>query len=500
MVLGLLMFRMLYRYLSAEDFGFWSLLWSVFGYGVLVDFGLGFAAQKQVAELSVKQDWDRLSQILSTIIYFFTGVAMLIIAGAFLGADFLLGWFKVSPENLTRYRTVLLIFFGGLALGFPLGVFPEILRGRQKISAVNTVASVGLIANFVLQWLAIEYDWGLSAVLMIALGCTIGPDLVCGFLAFRDLPELRIRPSLFSWNNIGSTLSFSVFAYLITATNLVLGKTDQLVISSLLSVAAVAVYVAGAKVSEMFSLFTRQLQEALSPAAAHLHASGETAALQALLVQGTRLSVLISTPLYLLCAAYLRELISLLTSEKNPPAQTVWVGQILLFWYYTTILTHSVSKRIFVMIGHERRLMWLGVGEAIANLGLSVVLILTMHTVASVAIGSLIPTLFVGWVYLWPWVARDVGLTGWALFRTTTLPIWIGCVPMLGILAVLRTVPFFLWQNPLLTVLLQGGITFAVGIAGLWQFALNDGEREKFRNRLRSPKARTARPLAPEIS
>jgi O-antigen/teichoic acid export membrane protein len=116
MVLGLLMFRMLYRYLSAEDFGFWSLLWSVFGYGVLVDFGLGFAAQKQVAELSVKQDWDRLSQILSTIIYFFAGVAMLIIAGAFLGADFLLGWFKVSPENLTRYRTVLLIFFWRISL------------------------------------------------------------------------------------------------------------------------------------------------------------------------------------------------------------------------------------------------------------------------------------------------------------------------------------------------------------------------------------------------
>ena len=40
MAVGLLMFRMLYQGLSREEFGFWALLWSVFGYGILLDFGL----------------------------------------------------------------------------------------------------------------------------------------------------------------------------------------------------------------------------------------------------------------------------------------------------------------------------------------------------------------------------------------------------------------------------------------------------------------------------
>ena len=66
LVLGLLMFRMLYRELTKEEFGFWALLWSVFGYGVLLDFGFGFTAQKRVAELSVHQEWGKLSQVLST--------------------------------------------------------------------------------------------------------------------------------------------------------------------------------------------------------------------------------------------------------------------------------------------------------------------------------------------------------------------------------------------------------------------------------------------------
>src|SRR3954452_7238412 len=79
MGLGLLMVRLLYpkeispgNYsgLTPEEFGFYSLLWSIIGYGILMDFGFGLAAQKKVAELSVHKDWDQLSKVLSTIFYF----------------------------------------------------------------------------------------------------------------------------------------------------------------------------------------------------------------------------------------------------------------------------------------------------------------------------------------------------------------------------------------------------------------------------------------------
>jgi hypothetical protein len=55
----LVTFRLLYQGLDAEHFGFWSLLWAIFGYGILLDFGFGYAAQKKVAELSVKQGLGR---------------------------------------------------------------------------------------------------------------------------------------------------------------------------------------------------------------------------------------------------------------------------------------------------------------------------------------------------------------------------------------------------------------------------------------------------------
>ena len=77
MGLGLVTFRLLYQGLSAdpEQFGFWSLLWAVFGYGILLDFGLAYAAQKRVAQLSVTQDWPQVSRVLSTIFFTYLIVA-----------------------------------------------------------------------------------------------------------------------------------------------------------------------------------------------------------------------------------------------------------------------------------------------------------------------------------------------------------------------------------------------------------------------------------------
>src|SRR5438552_18865437 len=99
LVLGMVLFRLIYQSLSHEEFGFWALLWSVFGYGILLDFGFGFAAQKRVAELSVKQDWDGLSSVLSTILSFYFGIAVVLGALVLLGSHSIIGRFGVSDSN-----------------------------------------------------------------------------------------------------------------------------------------------------------------------------------------------------------------------------------------------------------------------------------------------------------------------------------------------------------------------------------------------------------------
>lgn len=416
--LGLITFRLIYRALPAEDFGFWAVLWSVFGFGALADFGLGFATQKRVAELSARGEWKELSRVLSTVLVTFIGIGVCVALAAWFGKDALLAVLKVSPENEARYRGVMLTFFIGMACGFPLGIFPEILRGMQRVGTVNSVACIGLTLNFIGIYTAIQSGWSLDTLLIVALVTTLLPDLICGIIALRSLPELRLRFSAFSRATVTETMRFSLIAYLITATNLVLGKTDQMILGTCLSLASVAIYVAGSKVAEIFALFTRQIHEALSPAAARLNAMCDKDSLRTLLVDGTRISLLIAVPLYVLFAMRLPVFVQVLTGA-TVSAESWWTGQILLAWFLTTIATHATTKRIFVMTGHERRLLSFGLGEAISNVTLSIILVKIWPHPASVAVGSIIPTLLFGWLGLWPWAARESALSPFRLLVKT---------------------------------------------------------------------------------
>ncbi|MFO1498393.1 MAG: oligosaccharide flippase family protein [Verrucomicrobiota bacterium] len=341
LVLGLIMFRFLYRTLSAEEFGFWALLWSVFGYGVLMDFGFGFTAQKRVAELSARQEWGKLSEVLSTILFTYVFVGLAIAVAGTIASGWMVRALHVSRENQEGFQGILVLFFAGLGLAYPLGLFPEMLRGQQRIALGNLIFSGGMLANFSLSVTAIHFGWGLKALILIALLCTFIPDLICGVFAISQLRGVEIRPRHFSRGMVRQTMSFSVFAYVTTLSNVILAKTDQLVLSAVLGVAAVALYQAGAKVAEMFVGISQQLPDTFSPAAAHLHAKGDRLELRALLINGTRFTVMLATPVYLVSAFYMKEWIRLLTGEC--PATTFWVGQVLLLWSYTTVVTRGCA-------------------------------------------------------------------------------------------------------------------------------------------------------------
>ena len=478
--LGVVLFRLLFNGLTDEEFGFWGLLWSVFGYGILLDFGFGFTAQKRVAELSTRKDWDQLSRVLSTIFFSYVGIAaILVLIGITLSPSIINLFAEISPQNKGPFTLTLTLFFCGMGVAFPLGMFPEMLKGQQRISLANYTLLGGFLANFVLVMLCIQNKWGLHILLLITVGCSMAAELVCGFFAMRAMPEVKIRPSLFSRGMVHNTMRFSLFAYVTTLTTVILTRTDQLVLSTMLAVSAVKIYQAGAKVSEMFSSFAMQIPETLSPAAAHLHAKGDKDFLRQLLVDGTRFSVMLATPLYLLCAFFLEQLLWILTGQAVNP-QTYWTGQILLFWVYTTILTQSVSKRIFMMTGHERRLMWLGVGEALLNLGLSVVLLAYFRNVVSVAVGSLIATFVFGWFSLWPWAAREANLSGWKLACTVIFPTWLACLPIVGIIILGRVLMKPAFQASIYALITEGTLIFMVAAVCLYRVALSPGEREKF--------------------
>lgn len=408
-ILGLVLFRTMFQQFSDTQFGFWTLLWSLFGYGILLDFGFGFTAQKAVASKTATGDIEGLSKLLATIFWTFIGMAtLLLVVFLALKQPFMVRM-GVKPQEMAEFGNAYTVFFIGLAIMFPLGLFPEILRGLQRIDLANWTSTFTTLVNFALLFWGLRSGWNMAALMCVSVVTSILPNCIAAALALRRLPGISFSPAHFEWRSVRSQMGFSLTAYIITFSNMLMAKSDQLVISLTLGVALVAVYQAGYKMGEMLGMFSIQLQQALSPAAAALHAKGDSNGLRTLFLRSSRLTLLLVTPAYLLSAVYLEPLIRLLTGMETVPRGTWWIGQVLLLAIYSSQITNSCSKRVLVMCGEERSLLRMSVTEALANVALSVTLAWKIG-VLGVALGTMIPSVLIGWLWVLPVTLRRLGI------------------------------------------------------------------------------------------
>jgi len=405
MVSGFVLFRLTYQHLSREAFGFYSLLWSLFGYTILLDFGLGFTAQKAVAEKTAHGRIGELNHLICTIFWTFAFLGAVLLAGFSVAQPWFLEWTKVSLSNREAFGLGYTIFFCAMAAAFPLGIFPEMLRGLQRLDLANGVTIVSLLANLALLAWGLLAGWPFHIIVLISVASTVAPNFVALLLVFQRIPGLSLHPRHFRFSAIQGVLSFSLVAYLITFTNLIMSRTDQAVISFTIGVGSIALYQAGYKAAEMFGLFSVQMQDALSPAAAQMNATRDEDGLRDLLIRSERFTLFISVPLYGLCAVYLEPLIRILTGLKQLEPSTFWVGQSLLLATFSSLLTSSCSKRVLMMCGWERSLLKISLADAGINLIASLLLVYR-YGVLGVALGTMIPTIAIGWIWIVPLTSR----------------------------------------------------------------------------------------------
>ena len=242
--------------------------------------------------------------------------------------------------------------------------------------------------------------------------------------------------TFWTWEELESPYRIHQEIVLWAFTTLIMQRTDQAVISVTIGVAWVALYQVGFKAAEMFGVFTKQLQEALSPAAAHMGAKNDRAGLRQLLFGSWRLTLLVATPLYVLCAAYLDPVIRILSGMHTVSPATFWVGQTLLLSTYSSMAVDSCSRRVLVMCGWERQLLRLSLAEGAINLVLSFALVRSMGLLG-VAVGTLVPTVLIGWLGVIPLTTRFFGIRLRDLIRQVLLPVLAPVAAAVGALAAL---------------------------------------------------------------
>jgi len=244
LVVGLFAMPFLVHGLGTERFGVLTIAWMVIGYFSIFDFGLGRALTKLVAE---KLGGDDHSSIPSLI---WTAMAMMGFAGligavvvALLAEQMVYSWLNIGdalqPESLNTFYI--------LAVSIPFVIattgFRGVLEAYQKFAIINIIRIPLGLWTFLGPLAVLPFSASLDAIVLALLGGRIVGAYAYYHYCVKTVPELRAKVAI-DKAAIKPLLSFGGWMTVSNVIGPLMVYLDRFLIGSMLTMTAVAYYVA----------------------------------------------------------------------------------------------------------------------------------------------------------------------------------------------------------------------------------------------------------------
>lgn len=375
LVQGVFITRWMIAELGEANYGLWMMLWSFFCYSLLLDFGLGVAAQKATATELWKRDIHKYNITVSTVFMFHFAMSFVIIAGTLIASCFIRSLLNLPPDADTGYYRVCFLLFGiGSAVIFPFGVFPEMLVGLQKIYLRNNITVLSKILELAGVGVLFFFNRGLIALIVFTLSLTALTQVCMMFAACRGIPGFR---PVFRWDGkvFREICSFSGTVYLTSIAKIVWERCSVLFISIFCGLIPVSIYLIGVRLTVLMTQLTGPYQENISPLSALLHARGKREQLGKILVNSMRWNSFLATGMTIGILIYSPVLIRFLFHYTENLDQAVLICRITVVSVWFWLVFRAIPEKYLLMAERHRLLAVAALTEAGLFAGSSVLIL-----------------------------------------------------------------------------------------------------------------------------
>ncbi|MDY6915693.1 MAG: oligosaccharide flippase family protein [Candidatus Cloacimonadota bacterium] len=471
--------RILFLGLGEVAYGFWVLVWSIFGYSLLLDFGFGTSVKKYTAEVIVTKDYKVYNKQISTVFSTYTVMSIIIIIATVILQSHLQEIFKFPPDaNLHYYRKVFVFLGIGVALTFPTGTFQEILNGLNKIYIGHSVKIVRQVINVLGIWLIIKFNYGLIFIAIFSVLINFFTNIILAYFSYKLLPKLKIRLTNFDFSMLKEVISFSFFAYLVMFANIIIHKTDQIVLGIMLGVSAVAIYQVGSRISDILNRVSGQFQASLTPIAATLFKDKQYQRLQDILLRSNKLITFIVVINFIILTVLAKPILYVWLEINDPRA--LQVAYIMNISVLLLIIFRSGSSKVLLMTGHHKFLSKVAVVESFLNVGFSILFIKLMGIIG-VAFGTLLPNIIISLFFIFPAGCKFSKVKPYYYISKIYLPIIVNSIlPVLVLLYFRNNISEATWNVGKLAYSSVAAATIYI-ITG-YLFILNKQDRQKIKD------------------
>lgn len=404
------------RQLGADDYGLWVLLASFVGYLGLLDLGVRSAIMRYVAKFHATRNHEAASQIASTGIVVFAGVATVALALTLIFAGVLVPRFNIPVDRVAEARIVVILGGLGICAVFMGAAFGGVLSALQRFDLSSLLDAGSTLVRASLVVLVLIKTKNLVALATVVMLVSLLRALGQMAVARRCYPELRLKldhPDA-AWAK--RIFAFGLFSSIIYVSRTAIFSTDALVIGAFLPTAMIAYF----SIAGSLAGYARQLVNGMavivSPRASALLAENRQEALARFAQSYARFGSLIILPVCVTFGLRGQSFIELWVGpEYAAPGGRVLVVLTLglTFW-----AGHQVMGLTLIGINRHRGLAWAYLVEGVANICVSVYLVRGLGIVG-VAWGTTLPSLVTSLLVAPMLLARHVPIRHRSIYWNT---------------------------------------------------------------------------------
>jgi O-antigen/teichoic acid export membrane protein len=484
--LGIVMMPFTLRHLGTAEYGLWMLVASLTYYFQLLDLGYGSGLVRHLSDADARRDIPRANQILSTFVTVYAGLGLAAVAGVAGIIAWVIPHFPNLPvEQVWRAQVLLALMGARIAVGFPMTVFGAVTTARQRFALNNAVAIAVACANALVTYCVLSAGYGLLTLVAATTATGLASYVAYGWTARRAFPEFRIRLSSFSRDLVREVTSYSIYLFVIDVAIQIGFNLDNVVVGAASGTAAVAVYAIALRLADYQRQLCNQFNSLLFPVVVRLGASGRTSALRQVMIDGTRIALTLVVGVTVCVIAFGRPLV---VRWMGPEFEASVVPLYILALTGVVLVGQGPMGNVLLGTGRHRLVAFTSLGEALANLVLSVLLV-RRFGIVGVAVGTAVPVFAANLLIILPAACAKIGLRVGEFARLVGMAPLVGAVPAVLTAMVLRSA--FPPQS-LVSILLEGAATGAAYIVAVGAVGLEPEVRRRYLDHLRGVPPPTA--------
>jgi len=412
-------------------YGVWTLAGSLISYMGLLDLGLRGAITRFVSRYHSAGRHSEASQAVSTALWFRLGVGFIVIVISVVLSQVASSIFRIPSTLVTAAQWAIIATGMSLAVTLTGGLFAGVLAGLHRFDQLSgtTIGQVLLRTSGVVYLL--QSGHGIVALAIWEFTTVLIGNSFLFALCFRQYPQLHISLHSPDRETMRSLWSYSFYAFIINLCIQIVYYTDNLVVGKFVSVEAVTFFAVGGGLIEYLRQLVSSLTTTFTPLASSFDSQGRQDQLQQLLIQGTRIALILALP------------VEAALMFRGPSFIGLWIGQqyvgisgkvlqILLLAQVFAIANYTSAGVAYGLNKHRPVARW-AAGEAIANLALSILLVRRIGILGA-AWGTVIPSLLIN-LLLWPKYACQIASVplrhylwqAWCRPALATIPYAAGC-------------------------------------------------------------------------